>query len=146
MHLDLSGDETAAFARPAKPTIDGDRYPLSARIRTLQGIRKRYPGKEQFTGGSACSGLYRGVMLWAATVNEVSSLRQEDVIVALDHARIAEGPGGPAEMVPGQHHVRMNIYIARRRTAFRDRREPGGHRPRRNDGAGCRGVQPGPMA
>jgi hypothetical protein len=31
---------------------------------------------------------------------------------ALDHAKIAEGPGGPAEMVPGQHHVRMNMYIA----------------------------------
>ncbi|HCG02278.1 MAG TPA: ABC transporter substrate-binding protein, partial [Chloroflexi bacterium] len=28
-------------------------------------------------------------------------------------AKIAEGPGGPAEMVPGQHHVRMNMYIAR---------------------------------
>jgi branched-chain amino acid transport system substrate-binding protein len=50
--------------------------------------------------------------LWAAAVNEAGSLRQEDVIAALDHARIAEGPGGPAEMVPGQHHVRMNIYIA----------------------------------
>ncbi len=24
-----------------------------------------------------------------------------------------QGPGGPAEMVPGQHHVRMNMYIAR---------------------------------
>ena len=23
-----------------------------------------------------------------------------------------QGPGGPAEMVPGQHHVRMNMYIA----------------------------------
>ena len=29
-----------------------------------------------------------------------------------DHARISQGPGGPAEMVPGQHHVRMNMYIA----------------------------------
>jgi len=29
------------------------------------------------------------------------------------HARIAQGPGGPAEMVPGEHHVRMNMYIAR---------------------------------
>jgi hypothetical protein len=28
-------------------------------------------------------------------------------------AKIAQGPGGPAEMVPGQHHVRMNMYIAR---------------------------------
>jgi branched-chain amino acid transport system substrate-binding protein len=35
------------------------------------------------------------------------------VIAALDHASISEGPGGPAEMVPGQHHVRMNMYIAR---------------------------------
>jgi branched-chain amino acid transport system substrate-binding protein len=34
------------------------------------------------------------------------------VIDALDHAKIPRGPGGPAEMVPGQHHVRMNMYIA----------------------------------
>ena len=34
------------------------------------------------------------------------------VIAALDHATLANGPGGPAEMVPGQHHVRMNMYIA----------------------------------
>jgi hypothetical protein len=34
------------------------------------------------------------------------------VIAALDHARLDEGPGGPAAMVPGQHHVRMNMYIA----------------------------------
>ena len=40
------------------------------------------------------------------------SLEQEHVIKALDHAKIAEGPGGLAEMVPGQHHVRMNMYIA----------------------------------
>ena len=26
--------------------------------------------------------------------------------------RSPSGPGGPAEMVPGQHHVRMNMYIA----------------------------------
>jgi len=47
-----------------------------------------------------------------AAVKEAGSLKQEDVIKALDHAKIAEGPGGPAEMVPGQHHVRMNTYIA----------------------------------
>ena len=40
---------------------------------------------------------------------------QSDVIEALDHASIAEGPGGPAAMVPGQHHVRMNMYIAQAR-------------------------------
>ena len=37
------------------------------------------------------------------------------MIAALDHAQIAEGPGGPAAMVPGQHHVRMNMYIAQAR-------------------------------
>jgi ABC-type branched-subunit amino acid transport system substrate-binding protein len=71
-----------------------------------------YPGNAKFTAGSACSGLYRGLRLWEAAVKEAGSLQQEDVIAALDHARIAEGPGGLAEMVPGQHHVRMNMYIA----------------------------------
>jgi branched-chain amino acid transport system substrate-binding protein len=71
-----------------------------------------YPGSAKFTAGSACSGLYRGLELWAAAVTEAGSLEQTDVIRALDHAKIAEGPGGPAEMVPGQHHVRMNMYIA----------------------------------
>src|SRR6266498_3708120 len=73
---------------------------------------KLYPGKAKFTAGSACSGLYRGLRLWEAAVKEAGSLKQEDVIRALEHAKIAEGPGGSAEMVPGQHHVRMNMYIA----------------------------------
>jgi ABC-type branched-subunit amino acid transport system substrate-binding protein len=71
-----------------------------------------FPGDAKFTAGSACSGLYRGLKLWEAAVNEAGSLDQEDVIKALDHAKITEGPGGSAEMVPGQHHVRMNMYIA----------------------------------
>ena len=73
---------------------------------------ERYPGAAIFTAGSACTGLYRGLKLWEAAVREAGSLDQQDVIAALDHARIAEGPGGPAEMVPGEHHVRMNMYIA----------------------------------
>ena len=73
---------------------------------------KLYPGDAKFTAGSACSGLYRGLKFWEAAVQEAGSLEQEEVIKALDHAKIAEGPGGPAEMVPGQHHVRMNMYIA----------------------------------
>jgi hypothetical protein len=36
-------------------------------------------------------------------------------IAALDHAQIPEGPGGPAAMVPGQHHVRMSMYIGQAR-------------------------------
>ena len=74
-----------------------------------------YPGDAKFTGGGACSGLYRGLRLWAAAVTEAGSLEQDDVIAALDHARIAEGPGGPAAMVPGEHHARMSMYIARAR-------------------------------
>jgi ABC-type branched-subunit amino acid transport system substrate-binding protein len=78
----------------------------------LAHYNELYPGDAKFTAGSACSGMYRGLKLWEAAVNEAGSLDQEDVIKALDHAKIAEGPGGPAEMVPGQHHVRMNMYIA----------------------------------
>jgi len=74
-----------------------------------------YPGDAKFTAGSACSGMFRGLKLWAAAVAEAGSLDQEEVIKALDHAKIDHGPGGPAEMVPGQHHVRMNMYIAQAR-------------------------------
>ena len=78
----------------------------------LNRYDKLYPGGAKFTVGSASAGMYRGLRLWEAAVREAGSLRQEDVIKALDHAKIAEGPGGPTEMVPGQHHVRMNMYIA----------------------------------
>ena len=71
-----------------------------------------YPGSAKFTAGSACSGLYRGLKLWEATVKEAGSLEQDKVVRALDHATIVQGPGGPAEMVPGQHHARMNMYLA----------------------------------
>lgn len=71
-----------------------------------------YPGHAKFTAGSACTGLFRGLRLWAAAVKEAGSLARAAVIAALDHARIAEGPGGPAAMAPGQHHVRMHMYIA----------------------------------
>jgi ABC-type branched-subunit amino acid transport system substrate-binding protein len=79
---------------------------------------KLYPGSAKFTAGSACTGMYRGLRLWEAAVKEAGSLKQEDVIRALDHAKIAAGPGGPAEMVPGQHHVRMHMYIAQARKGY----------------------------
>jgi len=81
----------------------------------LERYERRFSGAAKFTGGSACSGLYRGMKLWQAAVNEAGTLAQGEVVAALDHAKIAEGPGGPAEMVPGQHHVRMNMYIAQAR-------------------------------
>jgi len=87
--------------------------PFSERL--LAQYDALYPGDAKFTGGGACSGLYRGIRLWAAAVSEAGSLIQDDVISALDHARIEEGPGGSAAMVPGQHHARMNMYIAQAR-------------------------------
>jgi branched-chain amino acid transport system substrate-binding protein len=74
-----------------------------------------YPGAAKFTGGSGCSGLYRGLRMWAAAVEDAGSLEQAEVIAALDRVRIADCPGGPAAMVPGQHHARLNMYIARAR-------------------------------
>ena len=82
-------------------------------IELLNRYEARHPGSAMFTAGSVCTGTYRALKLWEAAVTEAGSLDQDDVIAALDHARITEGPGGPAEMVPGQHHVRMNMYIAR---------------------------------
>jgi ABC-type branched-subunit amino acid transport system substrate-binding protein len=74
-----------------------------------------YPGQPKFAAGSGCSGLYRGLRLWAAAVTEAGSLDQADVIAALDRAELADGPGGPAAMTPGQHHLRLNMYIAEAR-------------------------------
>jgi branched-chain amino acid transport system substrate-binding protein len=59
--------------------------------------------------------MYRGLRLWAAAVTEAGSLDTGAVVKSLDTARLAEGPGGPAEMVPGQHHLRLNMYIAQAR-------------------------------
>jgi branched-chain amino acid transport system substrate-binding protein len=71
-----------------------------------------YAGAPAFTSGFGCSGLYRGLRLWASAVEEAGTLDQAAVVAALDHAHIDEGPGGPATVIPGQHHVRMNMYIA----------------------------------
>ena len=46
---------------------------------------------------------------------QAGTLSQADVIKALDHAEISQGPGGPAAMVPGQHHVRMHMFIGQAR-------------------------------
>ena len=68
--------------------------------------------------------------------------RQGKVIEALDHAKIAEGPGGPAEMVPGQHHVRMNMYIAQAKSGrFEIVKSLGAIDPRGGDRVKRRGVR-----
>ena len=47
--------------------------PFSRKL--LEQYDALYPGDAKFTGGSACSGLYRGLRLWAAAVTEAGSLR-----------------------------------------------------------------------
>ena len=87
--------------------------PFSRKL--LDRYNKLFPGSAKFTAGSSCSGMYRGLKFWEVAVKEAGTLNQSAVIRALDHARIAEGPGGLAQMVPGQHHARMNMYIAQAR-------------------------------
>jgi urea transport system substrate-binding protein len=84
-------------------------------VTLLKQYNVLYPGGPMFTAGSASTGTYRGLKFWEAAVKEAGSLNQDAVINALDHAKIAQGPGGPAEMVPGQHHARLNMYIAQAR-------------------------------
>jgi urea transport system substrate-binding protein len=81
-------------------------------VELLNRYNKLFPNSSLFTAGSASTGTFRGLKFWEAAVNEAGSLNQDAVIKALDHAKISEGPGGRAEMVPGQHHSRMNMYIA----------------------------------
>jgi len=72
---------------------------------------KLFGTKNPFTAGSAATGMYRGLRLWAVAVTEAKSVKRDAVAPALDHAKIADGPGGPSEVVPGRH-VKMNMYTA----------------------------------
>jgi ABC-type branched-subunit amino acid transport system substrate-binding protein len=84
--------------------------PGSARIQAEYD--KQFPGKILFAAGIAATGMYRGLKLWELAVKEADSLERDRVAAALDHAKISEGPGGPAEMVPGKRHCKMNMYTA----------------------------------
>ena len=68
--------------------------------------------KYLLAAGAAATGMYRGIMLWAAAVQEAGAVDRDAVAHRLDHARIAVAPGGPAEMVPGKRHCKMKMYIA----------------------------------
>ena len=61
-------------------------------IDLLNRYEARYPGSALFTAGSACTGTFRALKMWESAVNEAGSLQQHDVIAALDHARIPQGP------------------------------------------------------
>lgn len=85
--------------------------PVSAKIQA--SYDKEYLGsKFLLSAGVAATGTYRGLKLWEAAVKEAGKVDRDSVAATLDHAKIAEGPGGPAEMVPGKRHCRMNMYTA----------------------------------
>ncbi len=75
---------------------------------------KRFPDtKYLFTAGSAATGTYRAIRLYEAAIkSNGGKVGREDAAAALEHASIAEGPGGGAAIVPGKWHCTMNMYIA----------------------------------
>ncbi len=107
-------------------------------VELLARYNERFPGSAAFTAGSGCTGHYRALKLWAGAIIEAGSLDQDAVIAALDHAKLAEGPGGSAEMVPGEHHLRLNMYIAQAQNgSFRIIKNLGAidpHEPRESSG------------
>ncbi|MBV9756965.1 MAG: substrate-binding protein [Alphaproteobacteria bacterium] len=85
--------------------------PTSAKLQQMYD--EMFAGsKYLFAAGAAATGMYRGMMLWAAAVKEAGKVDRDAVAHALDHAKIDAGPGGPAEMVPGKRHCKMRMYIA----------------------------------
>jgi len=99
---------------------------LASCLDYFQGVDKLDPGSAKIhaeydamfphtkfllTAGGASTGMYRGMMLWAEAVKEAGKVDRDSVAAALDHAKIAVAPGGPAEMVPGKRHCKMKMYI-----------------------------------
>ena len=91
-YQDVGRSVQQGAARPVRRALSGRRH-VHRRERLLWPV-----SRDAALGRRRCARQAR----WSRT----------QVIEALDHAKIADGPGGPAEMVPGQHHVRMNMYIA----------------------------------
>jgi len=73
---------------------------------------KLYGTKNPLTAGSAATGMWRGINLWAEAVKKAKSVKREQVAAALETAKLADGIGGGCEVVPGKWHVKMNMYIA----------------------------------
>jgi ABC-type branched-subunit amino acid transport system substrate-binding protein len=83
--------------------------PFSAQLH--EKYSKLFGNTNPLSAAGGSTGVYRAVKLWEAAVKEAGSVKRDDVAKALDHAKITQGPGGGAEMVPGTRHVRMNMYI-----------------------------------
>jgi len=83
-----------------------------------KGLQERYSKKFPdtkylFTAGSASTGMYRGVKFYEAAVKATNGdVAREAVSAAMDKAKLDNGPGGGAAMVPGHMHCKMNMYVA----------------------------------
>lgn len=73
---------------------------------------KQFGTKNPLAAGSAVTGMWRGLNLWAEAVRKANSVKREDVAAALETAKLEDGPGGPSEIVPGTQHTAMHMYIA----------------------------------
>ena len=65
-------------------------------------IRGPVPGQRDVHGRLAVHRHLPGIEGESAA-KEAGSLKQHDVVAALDYARIPQGPGAAVKMVPGQH-------------------------------------------
>ena len=98
----------------------------------LQEYERRYPGSAQFTAGSACTGMYRGLRLWAAAVTEAGSVERRSRREVARHREPRGRTGrtrrdGSRAAPPAPEHV----HRAGTSRCVRGGREP---RPRRPQG------------
>jgi ABC-type branched-subunit amino acid transport system substrate-binding protein len=84
--------------------------PASAKLQAMYD--KEFPHSFPFAATGGASGTYRAIKFWEAAVKEAGGVDLDAVAAALDHAKIAEGPGGPAEMVAGSRHCKMKMHTA----------------------------------
>jgi branched-chain amino acid transport system substrate-binding protein len=80
----------------------------------IADYNKMWPDtKYLFTAGTAATGMYRGVKFYEqAVIATNGDLSRDATSAAIDKAKIDQGPGGPARMVPGTGHCEMNMYVA----------------------------------
>ena len=103
-----SRGSTAAWTTTARSTTRS--APRSCRSTTA--ATRAAPSSRPAARAPACTAASR---LWAAAVTEAGSLGHGGRGEGARHREPHRGPGGPAEMVPGQHHLRLNMYIAQAR-------------------------------
>jgi len=80
--------------------------------RIQEEYTKLYGTKNPLTAGSAATGMWRGLNLWAESVKAAKSVKREAVAEALERAKLTDGIGGGCEVVPGTWHVKMHMYTA----------------------------------